>query len=124
MRFARTITAPLLSASVHPVKKHRVKLGLAALAVIFTAAAHGSSEAADPQQGEALVRQWCDTCHLADNKSASDVGPPFGQIANDPSYTDARLRAWLHEPHPPMPKFEIDRRRIDNIIAYIRTLKK
>lgn len=81
--------------------------------------------AADPAEGQALVRQWCETCHLAENKArASDVGPPFGQIANDPAYTDARLRGWLHDPHPPMPKFELDRRTIDNIIAYIRSLKE
>jgi cytochrome c2 len=80
--------------------------------------------AADPQRGQTIVRQWCEACHLADSKiSASDVGPPFAQIAKDPAYTDARLRGWLHDPHPPMPKFEMDRRMIDDIIAFIRTLK-
>ena len=79
----------------------------------------------DPVEGEALARQWCDGCHLSSTaKTASDVGPPFGQIAIDPKYTDARLRGWLHDPHPPMPKFELDRRRIDNIVAYIRSLKR
>ncbi len=81
--------------------------------------------AGDATEGQALVRQWCDDCHLSGgNTQASDVGPPFAQIANDAAYTDERLRGWLHDPHPPMPKFELDRRRIEDIIAYIRTLKR
>ncbi len=82
------------------------------------------ASAADPELGQALVARWCEECHLANgNPNASDAAPPFGQIANDSAYTDSRLRGWLYEPHPPMPNFSLDRREIDNIIAYIRTLK-
>lgn len=96
----------------------------AAALAIMLATATNAGMAAEKQQGETLVRQWCETCHHAGgNSNASDVAPPFGQIANDPAYTDARLRGWLHEPHPPMPKIELDRRSIENIIAYIRSLK-
>ncbi len=107
------------------MKKQSVKKSTIFLALALLITTTHASVAADPQQGKALTKQWCVSCHLSDdNKSASDVGPPFAQIANDPRYTDARLRAWLHDPHPPMPKFEIDRRTIENIIAYIRTLKE
>lgn len=96
----------------------------AALAIMLLAATTNLGMAADKANGQELVQQWCKACHLADgNGNASDVAPPFGQIANDPAYTDARLRGWLHEPHPPMPKFELDRHSIENIIAYIRSLK-
>ncbi len=106
------------------MKKLRVKQFATAIVISTLGGASSAGFAADPQEGEVLVRQWCESCHLAGNTNrASDVGPPFGQIANNPAYTNARLRAWLHDPHPPMPKFEIDRRTIDNIIAYIRTLK-
>jgi mono/diheme cytochrome c family protein len=93
--------------------------------ILATLATAGPAAAADPEHGKELVAQWCDECHAADSaRSASDVAPPFVRFATDPAYTDERLRGWLHDPHPPMPKFELDRRTIDDIVAYIRTLKK
>lgn len=93
-----------------------------AIALLISTASTGM--AADKEQGQSLVQQWCEACHhVGNNSNASDVAPPFGQIANDAAYTDERLRGWLHDPHPPMPKFELDRHSIDNIIAYIRSLK-
>lgn len=106
------------------MKKQAVRRSVAALALTLAAAPTAPAIAGDAEEGKTVISQWCDTCHLADgNRSASDVGPPFAQIAKDPAYTDDRLRGWLHEPHPPMPNFELDKRTIENIIAYIRTLK-
>lgn len=106
------------------MRKTPVSRRAAALAIALIALTANTGMAADKEQGETLVRQWCEACHHAGgNRSASDIAPPFGQIANDAAYTDTRLRGWLHEPHPPMPNFELDRRSIDNIIAYIRSLK-
>jgi len=34
------------------------------------------------------------------------------------------LNVWLHTSHPTMPNFIIDPDRIDDLIAYIATLKK
>ncbi len=34
------------------------------------------------------------------------------------------LRAWLADPHPPMPKFDLTRAETDAIIAYIKSLKR
>ncbi len=34
------------------------------------------------------------------------------------------LRAWLADPHPPMPKFDLTRAETDAIIAYIGSLKR
>ena len=113
---------PLTSACL--VSKTTAVRRAAALAIVLLAATTNIGMAADKEQGRALVQQWCKACHLADgSRTASDVAPPFGQIANDAAYTDTRLRGWLHEPHPPMPKFELDRRSINNIIAYIQSLK-
>ena len=85
----------------------------------------GPAVSADAANGKMLAEQWCEQCHLAGNaRQASDAAPPFFRIANDPAYTDERLRGWLNDPHPPMPKLELDKRTIDDLIAYIRTLKK
>lgn len=94
------------------------------LTVYFMLGSNASFGGGDAIEGQALVRQWCETCHLSGSAtSASDAGPPFAQMATDPAYSDDRLRGWLHDPHPPLPKFELDRRRIENILAYIRSLK-
>lgn len=108
-----------------PVKPKSVLCTIAAVGFLLNPAAAGSASAADPNHGKELAAQWCAECHAAENaQKASDAAPPFFQFANDAEYTDARLRGWLHDPHPPMPKLELDKRSIEDLIAYIRTLKK
>ncbi len=102
------------------------RAGIAAVGLALAAAA---ALAADPAaenvaRGERLARQWCTGCHLVGpGVAGGDAGPPFARVANDPSKTDATLRTWLADPHPPMPKLDLTRRGIDAIVAYIRTLK-
>ena len=106
------------------MRKQLVRRSVAALATVLIVASATPAVAGDAVEGKKIISQWCVTCHLTDgNRSASDVGPPFAQIAKDPAYTDERLRSWLHEPHPPMPNFELSKPTIENIIAYIRSLK-
>jgi hypothetical protein len=44
-------------------------------------------------------------------------------MANDPAYTPDRLRRWMTAPHPPMETVQLDRRQIENIQAYIDSLR-
>jgi mono/diheme cytochrome c family protein len=32
------------------------------------------------------------------------------------------VRAWLADPHPPMPNFNLSRQQIDDIVAYLDSL--
>jgi len=83
-----------------------------------------TASAADPREGKKSADRWCSACHFVDgNGQAPDAAPPFGQMANETAYSDARLRGWLHDPHPPMPNLTLSRHDIDNIVAYIRSLK-
>jgi mono/diheme cytochrome c family protein len=61
---------------------------------------------------------------VAPSTGGSDAAPPFESIANNPLVTEEGLRAWLADPHPPMPKFDLTRTEIDDIIAYIKSLKR
>ncbi len=81
--------------------------------------------AADSERGANLARQWCASCHVpgTGSRAGADAGPPFAQMAADPAYTDARLRGWLANPHPPMPNLNLSRAEIEDLIAYIRSLK-
>ena len=80
--------------------------------------------AADVQKGLEHARQRCTTCHVVEpGGKGSDQAPAFRTIANDPSRTHAKLESWLAHPHPPMPNPNLTRFQIDNIVAYIQSLK-
>jgi mono/diheme cytochrome c family protein len=81
------------------------------------------AKAADSARGADIAQRWCANCHVSGAGVAADAGPPFAQIAADPAYTDARLRGWLANPHPPMPQLSLSRAEIEDLIAHIRSLK-
>ncbi|MCP4329875.1 MAG: cytochrome c [Alphaproteobacteria bacterium] len=75
--------------------------------------------------GRILAQRWCASCHVVDpaQSGASDVAPPFVHIANDPTKTSEGLKAWLADPHPPMPQLNLDQYEIDSLVAYIESLR-
>jgi len=92
--------------------------------------ATGSAQAqksGDAMRGAALAESWCSTCHIIDNKGAGtsiDPATPFPVIANDPKKTPIKLQQWLSTSHPQMPNFNLGRRDIVDLIAYIRSLAR
>jgi mono/diheme cytochrome c family protein len=80
----------------------------------------------DTAAGESLARRWCAACHVvaADQTAAGDAAPSFRSIANDPARTEGWLRAWLADPHPPMPNPGLSADQIDAVIAYLATLRE
>ena len=92
---------------------------------IWTAALETVAAQDRAAQGHALARQWCTSCHMVEPGGAtgSDVAPPFPQIAQDKRLTPGQLRAWLADPHPPMPNLSLTRDEIENLVAYISSLR-
>ena len=79
--------------------------------------------AGDAVQGKATAERWCATCHVvAPGGRGADVAPNFATIARqrDADY----LRGFLSRPHPPMPRFELSRQDIDDLVAYIGTQRQ
>lgn len=80
---------------------------------------------ADSAAGEHLARQWCANCHVIDGtgpRSVVQQGPPgFHAVARhlDP----AQLRTFLSHPHGAMPDLALTRAEIEDLIAYIESLK-
>lgn len=80
---------------------------------------------ADAAAGERLAQQWCVNCHVVPGATARATvqqGPPgFPAIAQhlDPG----ALRAFLSHPHKPMPDLALTRAEIDDLVAYIETLR-
>jgi mono/diheme cytochrome c family protein len=97
----------------------------AAITIAGLPANAGSQPVGIAADGAKLVDQWCSHCHLANGATtASDTAPAFVNLMNDPSYTENRLRAWLSDPHPPMPKIDLTRQMIRDVIAYLSTLRR
>jgi mono/diheme cytochrome c family protein len=76
-------------------------------------------------RGETLAQQWCAECHAtkAGQQSPNPKAPAFTAIANEPSATDYSLRVFLKTTHATMPNFKINSDDIDDLVAYIRSLK-
>ena len=67
---------------------------------------------------------WCANCHVvAAGGSGSDAVPSFLSIAADPKKTDEYLRGFLADPRHPMPNLQLSRQEIDNLVAYIASLR-
>jgi cytochrome c len=101
--------------------------GLGALALMISAGIVATlpSAAADVSTGARLAGQWCANCHVIGDVPTASVqqGPPsFRTIARGGLTTD-QLRTFLSHPHAPMPDLALSRSEIDDLIAYIDTLR-
>jgi mono/diheme cytochrome c family protein len=81
----------------------------------------------NPASGLRYAEQACAQCHaIAPGSALSPApdAPPFEAIANTPGMTRMALNAWLHSPHENMPQLIVDPDRIDDLSAYLATLKR
>jgi mono/diheme cytochrome c family protein len=85
--------------------------------------------AGDPNAVKGLLADHCADCHAipgysAGRSAAGVAAPAFQAIADDPAvYTEERLRAFLQKPHWPMTGFVLSPSDVDNILAYLTTLR-
>ena len=75
--------------------------------------------------GKAVAERWCANCHVVSGAQAqgSDQAPTWSSIAARPGTTSASLHAFLAQPHGKMPDFKLGTTDIDNVVAYILSLK-
>ena len=96
-----------------------------ALSAAIVVALPGAAFAAgDAGSGLTLAKVWCTTCHIvAPSVAGGDNAPPFAAIANRSTLSSGALRAWLTEPHPPMPNLNLSNQQVDDIAAYLDRLR-
>lgn len=100
-------------------------MAVAALAAI-TSTAYGQSALGDISQGREFASKVCVDCHPIEKGEASHKHFPvkaFQEIANNPARTELSLRVFLRTPHRDMPDFTLTEAEMDNVIAYIFSLK-
>ena len=102
--------------------------GLAGLAGIATASATAGAEAlpGDPVLGHDLALEACAECHEVEpgERDAKLPDPPaFQNLADEPAMTALALRVFLSTPHTDMPGLILSDAEIDDLIAWIHSLK-
>jgi cytochrome c len=99
------------------------------LAGVLAAASGGAPARADDtasvMAGKQVAQTWCVNCHVVATTQVrgSDQAPTWTSIAALPGTTSASLHAFLAQPHGKMPDFKLSKPDIDNVVAYILSLK-
>ena len=80
----------------------------------------GAKQYGNAEHGKEIVSMWCVSCHKA-GPTADDRIPPLAALAARPKQTEGAIRAFLMQPHKPMPPLELSTQQIEDIIVYLRT---
>jgi mono/diheme cytochrome c family protein len=90
---------------------------------VFLAPGPTAWAAGDAGEGKRVAERWCSSCHIVDQSGRQrETAPSFAVLANNPAKSAQFLKAWITNPHPPMPNFNLTRRTVDDLVAYIRSL--
>lgn len=76
--------------------------------------------------GRAFAIENCRECHdVGDGRKLLSAmsGPSFRDVAEQPATTPLSLKVFLITSHPPMPNIILSKTEIDNLIAYIMSLR-
>lgn len=79
----------------------------------------------DPVHGKVLAERLCSNCHLVSNAQEQvnvDV-PSFHEIGNLQSQTEGSIMAKIVMPKHPMPVIPITKSELEDLAAYIMSLK-
>jgi mono/diheme cytochrome c family protein len=78
------------------------------------------------RKGLSYARKVCAACHnVSESNAPSPNGkaPPFKHVANLPGTSLVALTEWSRTPHSSMPNLIVEPNDMDDVIAYILTLK-
>lgn len=105
------------------VRLSGIPLALTAMScLLLTFGAASAQPAGDAALGKAAAERWCNECHvIGPGGRGSDMAPDFTTIARNRS--DTYLRGFLTRPHAPMPRVELSRQDIADLVAYFDGLR-
>src|ERR1700759_2096283 len=98
--------------------------GLLLAGAVF--AAESGPRYGDAEYGRGLAVRWCGSCHLvtADQQRSMPEAPSLARIAQTGDVTGDSLAHLLEAPHPKMPSLALSTQALDDIVAYIVSLRK
>jgi mono/diheme cytochrome c family protein len=102
-------------------------LQIAAAVCALSSLAHGQTPAAIAR-GRELAERACGGCHAINGGSGGVTiqginVPSFRAIAGRPNQTPQRLQSFIMTPHRPMPGMPLSLAEVDDIVAYLLTLR-
>ncbi|WP_198373396.1 c-type cytochrome [Roseomonas rosulenta] len=96
------------------------------LAVLATPAL-AQPEPGDARSGQRLAATWCANCHQVAPGGpgpSTDAAASFAAIAAMPATTSMSLRVFLQSPHANMPDYRLTREQLDDLVAYLLSLRR
>jgi cytochrome c len=100
---------------------------LVVLAAIARLAAANAAEVGDPARGLVYAKQVCAKCHAVeqgDMFSPEILAPTFEVVAKSEGMTERALYVWLQAGnHESMPNLMIPPGDLDDVVAYIMSLR-
>ena len=103
-----------------------MRISIAIVALVGLTSHTVAQEPGNPKKGAVLAQSVCAQCHgvkAGQLRSSDPMAPSFSSVAKAPGMTDTALRVWLQSSHPSMPNFVLTNKEINNIVAYILSLK-
>ena len=99
---------------------------LAAACCVAALAAHGQTPASIAR-GQEIAERACGGCHAMGGRPGGTVqgtvAPSLGVIASRPNQTPERLQTFIMTPHRPMPGSPLTLAEVNDVVAYILSLK-
>jgi len=101
-------------------------LGLVLLGASAGGAQAQTAQLGDPAAGRRLATGWCGACHGGDAGLVEPAipAPTFAEIANRRATTAFRIGAFLRSPHAIMPNYQLTTDEIEDVTAYILSLRR
>jgi mono/diheme cytochrome c family protein len=94
---------------------------------VLAAPALAQLEPGDARAGQRLATTWCANCHQVTPGGpgpSTDAAASFASIAAMPSTTSMSLRVFLQTPHANMPDYRLTRDQLDDLVAYLLSLRR
>jgi mono/diheme cytochrome c family protein len=104
----------------------RLKHSLAIASLFLVPAAAAAQELGNVELGKEFAARVCAECHDVDpggEISVNPDAPSFQSVADTTGMSARALAVWLQSSHPSMPNFILKPDDMDNVIAYIMSLR-
>jgi mono/diheme cytochrome c family protein len=104
-----------------------VKIGLPIALTIAAISTLAAQTTGDSERGREATERACMSCHAASRSGPpglTDLAPDFTSLAALPSTTPVSLHLFLQTPHQRLPSNILSPREINDVVAYIMSLRR
>jgi mono/diheme cytochrome c family protein len=100
-----------------------LKISICAATIAVALASSAFAQSDEVASGRRLAESWCSSCHQIGPEASTGPAPSFPQLARLPSTTELSIKVFLQSNHENMPNLMLTRAQMDDLAAYILSLK-